>query len=99
MSRLEEVLPQLRQGKKIRRIGWNEFAFLQPNINITSNYSINLTDIRSEDWEVVEEKLLVTRDMLARAWDRSRLAPPGGATGSDYFNSLCRELGFGEESK
>ncbi len=47
--KLEEVLPALRAGKKIKRKEW-----INPNTNCYM-YDLSDIDLLAEDWEIVEE--------------------------------------------
>jgi hypothetical protein len=49
MSRLEDVLPAFRQGKKIKRP--NGLCF-----DLYSSFSPARSDLLADDWEIVEDK-------------------------------------------
>ncbi len=57
----EEVLPALREGKKVRRRGWSEGGYIQTNsvMDIVNEFSDPASGLYNnmliDDWEVVEE--------------------------------------------
>ena len=55
--RLEEVLPALREGKRIRRANeaWQEVYICIDELAMRMCQQIPCLDLREEDWEVVEE--------------------------------------------
>lgn len=61
--RFEEVLPALREGKKIRLKEWKEIEYIympknEIDLKTEDYHSVNLSwqDLFSGDWEIVEEK-------------------------------------------
>jgi hypothetical protein len=49
--KFEEVLPALREGKKVRRKSWDTNTFItNPNLG-----NIATTSLMADDWEVCEE--------------------------------------------
>ncbi len=54
--KFEEALPLLREGKRIRRIGWNSSHYLY--LNNFSDTIILQTDIGDEVWHPAHEELL-----------------------------------------
>ena len=60
--KFEEVLPALREGKKIRRKCWGAkiYIYLAEKWDIIDNlhhrYIFNKSDLIDDDWEVVKEK-------------------------------------------
>lgn len=60
--RFEEVLPALREGKKVRRKSWNKRNYIvvkKDNLIVDENdYAIPfcIDDFSADDWEIVEEK-------------------------------------------
>ena len=86
--RFEEVLPALREGKKIRRGGmvWKRyygFLFISETENkistnsvVRSNcdYKITKEDLKADDWEVVKEtKKVKLRYMTEEQWQKWRI--------------------------
>lgn len=80
--RFEEVLPALREGKKIRRGGivWRNyygFLFISETENKISSdsvvencgYKITKDDLKADDWEIIKEKKKVKlRDLTAEQY-------------------------------
>ena len=70
----EEVLPELKEGKKIRRENWNKIH----EIHVNDDYIVDendeyfpfvLEDFSTNDWEVVEEKKKVKlRDLTGEQY-------------------------------
>ncbi len=62
--KFEEVLPALREGKKIRRTFWNPKHYIElKGIHIYDNdtckdYNFNRYDFTCDNWEIYEEPLL-----------------------------------------
>ena len=61
--KFEEVLPALREGKKIRLKEWEEIQYIympknETDLRTEDYHSINLSwqDLFSGDWEIVKEK-------------------------------------------
>jgi hypothetical protein len=52
MALLEDILPQIRAGRKARRKGWPISAVTQFN----DDESYNDSEIMADDWELVKEK-------------------------------------------
>ena len=86
--RFEEVLPALREGKKIRRGGmvWKRyygFLFISETENkistnsvVRSNcdYKITKEDLKADDWEIIKEKKKVKlRDLTEEQWQKWRI--------------------------
>ena len=60
--RFEEVLPALREGKKIRRKSWgrvHSFIIIKDD-SLVDDYRCNVViyayDLKADDWEIVKEK-------------------------------------------
>ena len=60
--RFEEVLPALREGKKIRRKSWGRvrsFIIIKDD-SLVDDYRCNVViyayDLKADDWEIVKEK-------------------------------------------
>lgn len=60
--KFEEVLPALREGKKIRIKGWKEIQYIykpknENDLRAEDYKAVNLSwkDFFSDDWEIVEE--------------------------------------------
>lgn len=61
--KFEEILPALREGKKIRLKEWKEIQYIympknESDLKTEDYHSVNLSwqDLFSDDWEIVEEK-------------------------------------------
>lgn len=61
--KFEEVLPALREGKKIRLKEWKEIEYIympknETDLKTEDYHSVNLSwqDLFSGDWEIVQEK-------------------------------------------
>ena len=54
--KLEEVIEQFREGKKIRRTSWYKLSNISPLLNDKCEYcdGIIIEDIIADDWELVE---------------------------------------------
>lgn len=71
--KFEEVLPALREGKKIRLKEWKEVEYLyipknETDLKTEDYHSVNLSwqDLFSGDWEIVKEtKKVKLRDLTA----------------------------------
>ena len=66
--KLEEVLPALRSGKKIRRKSWERYwrwvsggdfemssRYFYIESYLTSSHCFNVEDALAEDWEIINE--------------------------------------------
>lgn len=74
MSYLEELLPEFRNGAKIRRRCW---VCGIDGICRSENYSFHAHDIDADDWEVVPDKpidwdYIIKNKCLCRFWDDDR---------------------------
>jgi hypothetical protein len=54
--RFEEILPALREGKKVRRTSWPITDTLAEVAGEPDSYTIGSNDLFSDDWEILEEK-------------------------------------------
>lgn len=78
--KFEEVLPALREGKKIRRKSWgrvHSFIIIKDD-SLVDDYRCNVViyayDLKADDWEIVEEKKKVKlRDMTEKQWQKWRI--------------------------
>ena len=52
--RFEEVLPALREGKKVRRAAWNKHSYYCLSIDDLDN-GTELRVLLEDDWEIVRE--------------------------------------------
>lgn len=75
--KLEEVLPALREGKKIRRKCWwnKKYIVLEENADIITNsgqrYVFTTNTLLADDWEIVKEKKKVKlRDLTEEQFDK-----------------------------
>lgn len=64
--KFEEVLPFLREGKKIRRKYWKPYEYIELKEKILNEkgeyYIIFLNDILCDNWELYQEEPLLTKD-------------------------------------
>jgi hypothetical protein len=71
--RLEEVLPALRAGKKIRRKAWAKLWYtLKVGLDETSSHCFFVEDAIEEDWEVVREEGIGDKTMNDKKYCRLR---------------------------
>lgn len=89
--RFEEVLPSLREGKKIRRTSWWEGHYFRLASNrIVDQGERNIVfgkdDLFCSDWEIVEEKKKVKLRDLTKEQYSSRL--------KKYCNLHCKYCRF-----
>jgi hypothetical protein len=74
--RLDDVLQALRDGKSIRRQGWEGFSIRIMGLALYGNnnkpYAFNLCDISAMDWEVVPKPKRVA-DFLVEITDPNPL--------------------------
>jgi hypothetical protein len=54
--KFEEVLPALREGKRVRRKAWEAKDY----VSITSAFEISDGALLKDDWEIVKEKVKKT---------------------------------------
>ena len=63
--KFEEILPALREGKRIRRTGWRNQGYIRKiTIGIfeliadenNNTYVLTINDLCANDWEVIKEK-------------------------------------------
>lgn len=75
--KFEEVLPSLRQGKKIRRTSWGKDILVElllgkilvQGVDIMQTYDLDNDDILGDDWEIVKEKKKVKlRDLTKKQY-------------------------------
>ena len=99
--KFEEVLPALREGKKIRRedtVWKNYYGFLfisetedkifSDNV-VNDNYRIAKKDLNSDDWEIVEEpKKVKLRDLTEEQYQKWILENCGN------YNDKCEGCPF-----
>ncbi len=85
MAYLEEVLPALRKGKKIRRADWNtgDYIYIKKDNNLYDSYNeLSIYDlnfiITKDDWEIYEERekkeefdwdYIIKNKCLCKFWD------------------------------
>lgn len=78
MSYLEELLPEFRKGAKIRRVDWNEGAYIVCKgtfvvNNLGKTASLTNSDIVSEIWELYEKPIdwdyIIKNKSLCLFWD------------------------------
>lgn len=53
--KFEEILPALRNGKKIRRKEWPGEIFISQNRKIMQVATLYVSSLFADDWEIVEE--------------------------------------------
>ena len=78
--KFEEVIPALREGKKIRRKSWgrvHSFIIIKDD-SLVDDYRCNVViyayDLKADDWEIVKEKKKVKlRDMTEKQWQKWRI--------------------------
>lgn len=71
--KFEEVLPALREGKKIRRKEWQKTHYYIGSRFCDVGYELSLTDLLADDWEIVKEKKKVKlRDLTREQFDKWR---------------------------
>ena len=78
--RFEEVLPALREGKKIRRKEWEEIEYIykpknENELRTEDYHVVNLSweDFFSDNWEIVKEKKKVKlRDLTEEQYVKWR---------------------------
>ena len=79
--KFEEVLPALREGKKIRRKGivlpdYYSFIFIKDgkivlNSDANNKYALDEEDLNANDWEIVKEKKKVKlRDLTEEQFEK-----------------------------
>lgn len=76
--KFEEVLPALREGKKIRLKEWKEIEYIympknETNLKAEDYHSVNLSwqDLFSGDWEIVKEKKKIKlRDLTEEQYEK-----------------------------
>lgn len=80
------LIEAIKSGKRFRLpnkdCGWIKHTE-------TSVYYFRGEDIVSNDWEIEEEKIEVTREQLREAWVHTNRGLP-------YFDDFARKLGFKE---
>lgn len=63
--KFEEVLPALREGKKIRRSLWEDYHYIQRKLTflfkiiVNENnmmYTLFLDDLEADDWEILYDE-------------------------------------------
>ena len=78
--KFEEVLPALREGKKIRLKEWKEIEYIympknETNLKAEDYHSVNLSwqDLFSGDWEIVKEpKKIKLRDLTKEQYGKRK---------------------------
>ena len=83
--KFEEIIPALREGKKIRRRGWVKDAYISIGIDGSvcdqnnEIFPLVLNDFKSEFWEIVEEhKKVKLRDLTEEQyinWRKNNCCP------------------------
>lgn len=75
--KFEEVLPALREGKKIRRKCWGAkiYIYLAEKWDIIDNlhhrYIFNKSDLIDDDWEIIKKKKKVKlRDLTEEQYEK-----------------------------
>lgn len=83
--KLEEVLPALKAGKKVRRKAYppDNYICLEDNVlkafisylnRLTGEIKLMTRDLLADDWEIVEEtKKVKLRDMTEEQWQKWRI--------------------------
>ena len=73
--KFEEIIPALREGKKIRRRGWVKDAYISIGIDgpvcdqNNEIFPLVLNDFKSEFWEIVKEtKKVKLRDLTEKEY-------------------------------
>ncbi len=87
--KFEEVLPALREGKRIRRSEWKDDYWSKDKV---SHYSHILCD----DWEIIEPTVTITRSQLEKAYE-SIMAKSGIELNERHLiivESIAKDLGL-----
>lgn len=54
-----ELMPELKEGKRIKRKGWDETLQLHPSGSIdfssSATWDVRLTDLEADDWILVDK--------------------------------------------
>lgn len=92
--KLEEILPELRKGRRAKTGG--------PWKGLNDVFRISSIEILMCDkWELEplsEQKITITRKQLADAWDKAMQGETLRSSDcSVYFDYIAAALGFGEE--
>lgn len=91
------IIEAVKSGKRFSRRGWR---FFDPSMPSWQYVEFTPEDILAEDWEVLEEKITVTKAQLEKAWTHVSVSWSGNIylDVKDVllhgFNSLAKELGF-----
>ncbi len=104
-------LEALRSGKRIRRRGWDEYVDSKPDVTFspeTNPHTVTVESLLSNDWEVEEESVAVTRtgflsavaEVLSEHGMRYleareyRSVQPGDLLDDSRLNKLLEKLGL-----
>ena len=69
--KFEEVLPALREGKKIRLKEWGEIEYIYNPKEDCHGVNLSWKEFFSDDWEIVKEKKKVKlRDLTEEQFDK-----------------------------
>lgn len=104
--KFEEVLPALREGKKIRREDtvWKNyygFLFISETENkifsdnvVNDNYRITKEDLKSDDWKIVQEKKKVKlRDLTEEQFKKyCNSLTENGKSGINCFKCIFHNV-------
>lgn len=94
---LEQMLPALREGKKVRRICWPQHQWISISKDTLldqdkDDYPIEVVDIIATDWEVLECRVTITAKDIDRALAASFNSNPEWYR--DFSDKLKKELGL-----
>ena len=78
------IIEAIKSGRKFKRSGCGFYL-------VTSSYRFSTEDLLAEDWEIEEEKIEISRELLRRAFERT-WALGGSYESAIYY--LENELGF-----
>lgn len=100
MAKFEEVLPALREGKKIRRSCWGEFYYIFYKIvedcivnDKDFYFTLKAEDMFKDDWEIIEEPKPPRRfEFEQYIIEKPHIKEPD-SNGEYQYSELSRQLG------
>lgn len=95
--KLEEILPELRKGRRAKRKRWAPFYSCD---EIAADLSLDTQSILADDWELEPlppKTVTITREELAKAWNSVQDKGDFQFFNNSVFaDNLCKALGLGE---
>lgn len=87
--KIEEILPEIRKGRKFRRKCWTSGYFHANQLYLDD------VNLNAQDWElepIPPQPITITLENLIKAWNK--ISPTVTVTKSTLFKDFVKELGF-----